>query len=165
MQYLEIAGRTYALRFTARSLLRLQQLTDAPFASLFAGDEHGVCLLLYGALCHNLPALTLRQAQSLFAAIREQLPVLYDKLALAYDESGFPRKGVTPRQMERLMDAAARAGYAHSHRLCDLTCTEIAREIEAHLSRRTGACAAPMTDQQMRAALESFARRCSHAQS
>lgn len=165
MQYMEIAGRTWHLRFTARSLIRMQQLTDAPFASLFKGDPRGACLLLYGALCDQRPSLTLSQAEALFAAAQDQLPRLYDKLALAFDESGFSREGVTARQLTHLMDAAARAGYRHSHRLADLTYAEIARELESHLRLYPSAAPQRMTDEQMRTTLESFARRFDHAQS
>ena len=159
MQFIEIAGRTYALRFTARSLLRTQSQLDMPFRQLFTSGEKGARQLLYCALCDAYPAVTQKKANALFDALKEDLPLLYDTLAAAYDESGFPREGITQAAFDRLLDSAARAGMYCSDRLLDLDYRQITRELDAHLARARIAPAAPMTDQQMLCVLQSIERR------
>ena len=162
MQYVEIAARTYPLRFTARALLRTQQMSKLPFLSLFSRGAEGAKWLLYCALCDYRESLTFRQAEALFEACLSDIGLLYDKLTLAFYESGFPREGITQQQFDRLLTAAARAGMQNSHRLYDLTYHEIVREVEA-LLRGPLESASPMTDLQMLSALKNFARRCDHA--
>ena len=123
------------------------------------------------ALCDALPQLTLSQAQSmlqLFSDTKEQLDQLLDMLARAYDASGFPPEGFTPESFDRLLDAAAHAGMAHTHRLYDLTYTEIVRELNAYLTRQRlrrglapAACAA--TDEDMQKLLIAMTGREHHA--
>ncbi len=161
MQYVEIAARTYPLRFTARSLLRTQQMSALPFQSLFSRGAEGAKWLLYCALIDYRPSLTFRQAEALFDACMSDIALLYDKLTLAFHESGFPREGVTQAEFDRLLTAAARAGMQNSHRLYDLDYHEIVRETEALLRRPLADT--PMTDAQMLSALQHFARRCDHA--
>lgn len=163
MQYIEIAGRTYPLRFTARALLRTQQMSDLPFLSLFSQGAAGAKWLLYCALCDHKPSLAFRHVEALFDACLSDLALLYDKLTLAFHESGFPREGITQPQFDRLLDAAARAGMKDSFRLYDLTYHEIIREMSAHLARHSRPNIPPMTDAQMRSALKNFARRFDHA--
>lgn len=159
MRYLEIAGRTHPLRFTARALLRTQQLCPLPFRQLFTSGEEGARWLLYCALCDAYPFLTRRKADALFDALLPDIAPLYDALAAAFDMSGFSREGVTQAEMDRLMDAAARAGMKKSSRLLDLTYREIARELSAYLHNAPE----PMTDAQMQSTLNHFARRLQHA--
>ena len=163
MRYIEIAARTWPLRFTARSILRTQQLTDIPFRENFTRGEEGARTLLYCALCDAFPAITRRKADALFDALLPDVAPLYDQLARAYDDSGFPREGITPQQFDRLLSAAARAGMQDTHRLYDLTYQEIIRETDAFFARSGAAPAAPMTDQQMLSTLKLFARRSDHA--
>lgn len=162
MQYVEIAARTYPLRFTARAILRTQQMSTLPFLSLFSRGGEGAKWLLYCALCDYRPSLTFRQAEALFDACMEDIGLLYDKLTLAFHESGFPREGVTQKEFDRLLDAAARAGMQNSHLLYDLTYHEIVRETDA-LLRRPAPASVPMTDAQMLSTLKNFAKRCDHA--
>lgn len=164
MQFIEINGSTYALKFTAQSLLRVQQMTSLPFRSLFRSGAKGAVLLLYGALCHQLPRLTLKEAETLFNAA-ESTALLYDKLTRAFDESGFPREGITGDQLDRLMDSASRAGMGDSARLQHMTLHEIDRELNAFLARTRAFAAAPssMTDDAMKSVLTAFARRNTHA--
>lgn len=159
MQFIEIAGRTYALRFTARALLRTQELLDMPFRQLFTTGEQGARHLLYCALCDQYPQITQRKANALFDALLPDIETLYDVLASAYDESGFPREGITQASFDRLLDSAARAGMPCSYSLLDLTYREISRELSAYLARARKAPDTPMTDQQMLSVLQSIARR------
>lgn len=163
MQYVEIANRTYPLRFTARALLRTQQMSALPFSALFSRGAEGAKWLLYCALCDHKPSLAFRHAEALFEACLSDIALLYDKLTLAFHESGFPREGITQAQFDRLLDAAARAGMKNSQRLYDLTYHEIVRELDAHLARLPRGAAAPMTDTQMLSVLRNFARRFDHA--
>ncbi len=162
MRYIEIAGRTHPLRFTARALLRTQQLCPAPLRTLFTSGEEGARWLLYCALCDAYPFLTRRKSDALFDTLLPDIAPLYDELAQAYDMSGFPREGITQEEMDRLLDAAARAGMKDSRRLLDLSYREIARELDAHLPPRSRADA-PMTEAQMLSALKNYARRFTHA--
>ena len=161
MQFLEIGGRTCELKFTARSLLRTAQVADVPFRSLFTGGEKGAKLLLYCGLCCQYPQLTRKQAESIFDAAAENAALLYDKLSLAFHESGFPREGITQEQFDKLLDSAARAGMQDTHRLENLTLNEIRRELNAFLARARFSSAAPasMTDESMKSVLTAFARR------
>ena len=163
MRYIEIACRTWLLRFTARSVLRTQQLISQPFETLFSTGEEGVKTLLYCALCDAYPLITLRKAQALFDALLPDVAPLYDLLARAYDDSGFPREGVTQAQFDRLLDAAARAGMQDTQRLYDLTYREITREADAFLARHAPVPTNQMTDEQMLSALKNFARRFDRA--
>ena len=161
MQFIEIANRTYGLKFTARSLLRGQQLSDIPFRSLFCSGEKGAKMLLYCALCHQYPGITRRQAESVFDAAAENASLLYDKLCLAFHESGFPREGITQAQFDKLTDSAARAGMPDTAKLENMTLNEINRELNAFLARARFSTAAPasMTDAAMKSVLTAFARR------
>ncbi|MBR5232340.1 MAG: hypothetical protein IKW00_08885 [Clostridia bacterium] len=163
MQFIEIAGRTYELKFTAQSLLRGQQMSSEPFRSLFCSGEKGAKMLLYCALCPQHPSLTVKQAASLFDTA-ENTPLLYDKLCLAFHESGFPREGITLSQLNRLMDSAARAGMQDTQRLEHMTLAQINRELNAFLARAHFSSAAPasMTDDAMKSVLTAFARRTTH---
>lgn len=158
MPHVEIAARTYPLRFTARSLLRTQEMSKLPFQSLFSRGAEGAKWLLYCALTDYRPSITFRQAEALFEACLNDIALLYDKLTLAFHESGFPREGITQKEFDRLLTAAARTGMQDSHRLYDLTYREIVRETEALLRRPLADI--PMTDAQMLSALKHFARRC-----
>ena len=163
MPYVEIAHHTYPLRFTARSLLRTQEMSKLPFQSLFSRGAEGAKWLLYCALCDYRPALAFRHAEALFEACLSDIALLYDKLTLAFYQSGFPREGITQGEFDRLLDAAARTGMKNSRRLYDLTYHEIVRELDAHLARQPHADIAPMTDAQMQSILKSFAGRCDDA--
>ena len=158
MRYIEIAGRTHSLQFTARAVLRTQQLCPLPFRQLFTGGEEGARWLLYCALCDAYPFLTRRKADALFDSLLPDIAPLYDTLALAYDDSGFPREGITQEEADRLLDAAARAGMQNSWRLLDLTYREISRELDAFLHAAPHPDA-PMTEKQMQSTLNHFARR------
>ena len=154
MIHLEIGRRTYPLRFTARSLLRTRERGGQDISLLLRGGEEATALLLYGALCDALPHLTLAQAQSMLSlfSTKEKLDHLLDALARAYDASGFPPEGLTQEGFDRLLDAAADAGMAHTHCLYDLTYTEIVRELNAHLAHyriRRHAAPAAATDEDM----------------
>lgn len=162
MRYIEIAGRTHPLRFTARALLRTQQMRPAPFSTLFTSGEEGARWLLYCALCDAYPFLTRRKSDALFDALLPDVAPLYDALALAFDDSGFPREGITQAEMDRLLDAAARAGMKDSRRLLDLDYREISRELNAHLGPRAHGNA-PMTEEQMLSTLKNYARRFTRA--
>ena len=163
MRYIEIAARTWPLRFTARSILRTQQITTIPFRENLTRGEEGARNLLYCALCDAFPTVTRRKSDALFDALLPDVAPLYDQLACAYDDSGFPREGITQQQFDRLLSAAARAGMQDTNRLYDLTYREIIREADAFLARSGAAPATPMTDQQMLSALQIFARRSDHA--
>ena len=163
MRYIEIAARTWPLRFTARAILRTQQITNVPFRENFTRGEEGARTLLYCALCDAFPAITRRKANALFDALLPDVASLYDLLARAYDDSGFPREGITQQQFDRLLSAAARAGMQDTVRLYDLSYREIIREADAFLARAGAVTSAPMTDQQMLSTLKIFARRSDHA--
>ena len=167
MTHLEIGSRTCFLRFTARSLLRAGACGGKTVCAQLQNTFEDTALLLYAALCHSLPHLTLRQAQSILHALAEdqlKLNALMDALARAYDESGFPSEGVTQEAFDRLLDAAAHAGMADTYKLYDLTYSEITRELNAYLAReRLHHGLAPaqraMTDQEMQQLLISMTRR------
>lgn len=159
MRYIEMAGRTHPLRFTARAILRTQQLCHLPFRQLFTSGEEGARWLTYCALCDAYPFITRCKADALFDTLLPDVAPLYDALAAAFDQSGFSREGITQEEMDRMLDAAARAGMKNSGRLLDLTYREIARELSAYLHDTP----APMTDAQMQSALNHFARRLQHA--
>lgn len=166
----ETGSRAYPLRFTARSLLRACERGQTDVPTLLRGGVWATTLLLYAALCDALPHLTLRQAESLLTVHLEsekKLNALMDKLTRAYDQSGFPADGITRAGFEQLLDTAARAGFARTHTLYDLTYTEIVRELSAFLALNRlrsgqGSSHFMMTDDEMRRALLSMAGRDDH---
>ena len=164
MRWLEIGARTYPLRFTAQSILRVQDRTQAPFSALFDRGPAGLCALLYCALCDALPRLTLDGAADLLECALRARPAgeIADTVLLALADSGFDRRGVTRQELSRLTAAAVRAGYPAPEGLRALTLREIEARLSAHaaaLSLRPGSAPAPMTDSQMKSLLQSFAGR------
>lgn len=167
---LEIGPRAYALRFTAGGILRAQEAAGVPFSRLLRPGAANTCALLYCALCQDLPHLTLAGAAALLkSALQSGLTAqeIQDALLAALDDSGFDAQGVTREEVERLLAAAARAGYPAPETLCDMTLREIDRALESFCARRAlllGRRPQPfaMTDGQMASALLQFARRQQH---
>lgn len=168
MLMFEYGARAYPLRFTARSLLRTRERGGRSIEDLLHGGSEGAALFLYAALCDALPQLTLNQAQWMLKAsldAPEKLDRLLDNLARAYADSGFPPEGVTKESFNRLLDAAANAGYLHTQQLYDLTYAEIVRELNAYLAQsrlRHGlplAQSTAMSDKEMQQLLISIAGR------
>ncbi len=156
-RYVEMFGRAYPLRFTARALVRTAERLDTPFVRLFHTGEAGLCALFYCALCECLPQLTLDRARALYCGARRQTPQLADTLLRAFIDSGFDREGMTRAQLERLQNAASRAGYPDPARLEKMTLGEIHRALQAHL--RAHGRAALMSGDEMKESLLSFAGR------
>lgn len=163
---LTLGARDYALTFTARSLVRAQEVLLAPFESLFEAGAPGLAALLYAALLEHQPRATL----SLAAALTEQavrldaLPRLRDCVLSAFADSGFERTGVPREALTRLMEAAARAGYPHPEQLEGMALCEIHRALESHLnalrlSLRLPPAPPVMSDEGMQEALLNLARR------
>ena len=169
-RYLEIGPRAYALRFTAGGILRAQEACGASFRELMQPSAVSTCALLYCALCADLPRLTLSGAASLLkSALQSGLSAqeIQDALLAALSDSGFDAAGVTRAEVERLLSAAARAGYPDPESLCNMTLREIDRALESFCARRAlrlGRAPQPfaMTDGQMASALLEFARRQQH---
>ncbi len=159
-RYIEMFGRAYPLRFTARALVRTGERLEAPFEKLFHAGEAGMCALFYCALSECMPSLTLDRARTLYCSARAQAPQLGDTLLRAFIDSGFDRKGVARDELERLLDAAARAGFPHPEQLEKMTLCEIHRALQAYLRRQGGALL--MSDQEMKDRLFAFAGRKKH---
>ncbi|MBQ7455201.1 MAG: hypothetical protein IJS53_02050 [Clostridia bacterium] len=158
-RYLEIGRRTYALRFTLRAILRANQATGKPFSALFGRGTRGLCALLYCALCEDAPRLTLQGAAALLRRALREHPrgEVREALLSALAESGFDRDGADEAQAERLLDAAARAGYPDPEALPGMTLREIDRALVSFCVRSGRAASLPMTAGQMADALRHFA--------
>lgn len=162
--YVEIAGRTYPLRFTLRGALRLLDLTGQTPMELLAPGLRNTALLLYAALCDGCPHVTLSQAAALCAAARERdaLSRLLSALALALAESGLEQTRLDRDILRRLLRAARRAGYPQPLALLDATYCELCEALEDFLGRRGAKSAAPMTDRQMQGVMRALAERSKH---
>ena len=158
-RYAEIMGRTWPLRITLESAVRIEEMCGEPLRKVCTQGMMGNLLLLYAALAGERKSTTLPQAARLLSAAakdKETLDALLSALTLALRDSGLDRVDISREQVERLTHAALCAGCPGAEKLPDMGYTDACALLRRFLKGKS-AQSAPMRDEDMQAVLRGMA--------